>query len=160
MKEIIIQTPVFQYSFEELPEAYQQLIERAKAQTAQAYAPYSQFQVGAAVLLDNGETIGGTNQENAAYPSGLCAERVAMFSANSQYPNVGVKAIAIAAYTNGSFLPMPIAPCGSCRQVLLETENRYGKSIDVILYGEKEIYLLKKVANLLPVSFSKDSLFS
>ncbi len=159
MKEIQIQTPVFVYTFDALPEQYKQLVIEAKKQTQQAYAPYSEFQVGAAVLLANGTIVGGNNQENAAYPSGICAERVAIFAANSQYPTQAVKAVAIAAYTDGSFLQKPISPCGSCRQVLLETENRFSSPIDILLYGEKEIYLIKKAALLLPLNFSKDSLF-
>jgi cytidine deaminase len=159
MKEIQIQTPVFVYTFDTLPEQYKQLIVGAKKQTQQAYAPYSEFQVGAAVLLANGEIIGGNNQENAAYPSGICAERVAVFAANSQYPTQPVRAVAIAAYTNGAFLEKPISPCGSCRQVLLETENRFSTPMDILLYGETAIYLIKKASSLLPLNFSKDSLF-
>lgn len=154
MKEKSIQTIVRIFEFAELPSEYQKLIEHAKKQTKMAYAPYSNFQVGAAVLLSDGEIIGGNNQENIAYPSGLCAERTAIFYANSQHPHTAVKAIAIAAYTKGKFTNNPISPCGACRQVLLETENRFKQDIEILLYGEKEILLVKKAADLLPISFS------
>lgn len=146
------------YSFEELETPYQHLINKAKEQIEKAYAPYSNFHVGAAIELQNGEIFAASNQENAAYPSGLCAERVAMFFANAQYPNVPVKTIAIAAFTDGKFLKNPVTPCGSCRQVLLETEMRYDQGITIILYGTKEIYLLENVKQLLPLCFEKNSL--
>ncbi len=144
--------------YDELNDKDKLLVDTAKKQTENAYAPYSTFHVGAALELDNDIIIGGNNQENAAYPSGLCAERVAMFYANAQYPNTAVKTIAIAAYTKGEFLKKPITPCGSCRQVLLETENRYEKDIRVILYGTDEIIIINNVKDLLPLSFEKSSL--
>jgi len=144
--------------YDELNDKDKLLVDTAKKQTENAYAPYSTFHVGAALELDNDIIVGGNNQENAAYPSGLCAERVAMFYANAQYPNTAVKTIAIAAYTKGEFLKKPITPCGSCRQVLLETENRYEKDIRVILYGTDEIIIIKNVKDLLPLSFEKSSL--
>lgn len=131
----------------------QKLIDAAKNAVHQAYAPYSKFQVGAAVLLENGEIITGSNQENAAYPSGICAERTAIFQANHNFPNQAVVAIAIAAYTNGQYLKAPITPCGSCRQVLSEVEHRYGKEIAVYLYGEQEIYKIESIDSLLPFQF-------
>lgn len=144
--------------YDELNDKDKLLVDTAKKQTENAYAPYSTFHVGAALELDNDIIVGGNNQENAAYPSGLCAERVAMFYANAQYPNTAVKTIAIAAYTKGEFLKKPITPCGSCRQVLLETENRYEKDIRVILYGTDEIIIINNVKDLLPLSFEKSSL--
>ena len=158
MIQRIIETKVNVYKFEELSDENQQLVEKAKEQVAKAYAPYSEFRVGAAVLLANGEVFGGSNQENSAYPSGLCAERVAMFYANSQYPEVPVKTIAISAYNNGMFLPEPITPCGSCRQVLLESESRFETGITIILYGTDNIYVLENVKQLLPLCFEKSSL--
>ena len=101
MQQKTIETKITIYRFEELSEEYKKLINTAKEQTENSYAPYSNFHVGAAVLLENGEIVAGSNQENAAYPSGLCAERVAAFYANSRFPNVAVKALAIAAWTNG-----------------------------------------------------------
>lgn len=153
-----IETKVSIYKFDELSAENQQLIEKAKEQVAKAYAPYSEFRVGAAVLLENGEIFAGSNQENSAYPSGLCAERVAMFYANSQYPEVPVKTLAIAAFTNGNFLPEPITPCGSCRQVLLESESRFDTDITIMLYGTESVYVLQSVKQLLPLCFEKSSL--
>jgi len=145
-------------TLEELPEIEKILIERAKSASANAYAPYSHFLVGAALLLENGEIITGNNQENAAYPSGLCAERTAMFYANANYPDVAVTTLAVAAQHAGGFLKDPIAPCGSCRQVLLETEQRYGKKLRVLLYGASEIAILETVKDLLPLSFGVEAL--
>ena len=158
MKNKTIETKVTIYSFEELDAAKQNLINKAKEQVVKAYAPYSGFHVGAAIELENTEIFAGNNQENSAYPSGLCAERVAMFYANAQYPDVPVKTIAIAAYTNGKFLEQPVTPCGSCRQVLLETEMRFEKDISILLYGTNETYLIENVRQLLPLCFEKSSL--
>ncbi|MDD4993921.1 MAG: cytidine deaminase [Paludibacter sp.] len=158
MQEKTVETKVKIYTFDELENGYQHLLNKAKEQVNKAYAPYSGFQVGAAVELENGEIFTGNNQENAAYPSGLCAERVAMFYANANYPNVAVKTLAIAAFTSGKFLPNPVTPCGSCRQVLLETESRFGKDIPVLLYGTEEVYLIENVKQLLPLCFEKSSL--
>lgn len=130
-----------------------ELIRIAKANINHSYSPYSKFSVSAAIALDNGEIITGTNQENAAYPSGLCAERVAMFYANSKYPDAKPLTIAIAAYTNGNFVDIPIPPCGSCRQVLLESEIRYKSAIRIILIGKSKIFLLEDIKSLLPLSF-------
>ena len=119
---------------------------------SKAYAPYSKFSVGAAALLDNGITVTGNNQENAAYPSGLCAERTTLFYANSQYPESAVKTLAIAARTERDFIETPIPPCGACRQVILETEKRFGNSIRILLYGKKCIYIVEGIGSLLPLS--------
>lgn len=158
MIEKKIVTSVLVYEYDELPESYRKLVDEAKQVTRNAYAPYSKFNVGAAVLLTNGEVVSGTNQENAAYPSGLCAERVTMFYANSKYPDVAPKALAIATFADGDFLEDPITPCGACRQVLLETEVRYGVDMDVLLYGKNGIYKLSSVKALLPLSFDKSVL--
>lgn len=158
MKEKIIETKVLVSTFSELSDEYKGLIEKAKEQVYKSYTPYSLFSVGAAVLLENGEIIAGSNQENAAYPSGLCAERVTMFYANAKYPDVPAKVMAIAAYTNGEFLKDPITPCGACRQALLETETRFNNDITVLLYGTESVYILKNIKELLPLSFIKDSL--
>jgi len=158
MQKKTIETNIEIYSFEELSTEKQDLINKAKEQVTKAYAPYSGFHVGAAIELENGIIVTGNNQENSAYPSGLCAERVAMFYANSQYPDVPVKTLAIAAFTNGNFIADPVTPCGSCRQVLLETEMRYEKGITILLYGTKNIYQLESVKQLLPLCFEKSSL--
>lgn len=147
--------PVTICQFEELSPSYQHLIIKAKEEVKKAYAPYSRFFVGAALELENGEIITGNNQENSAYPSGLCAERVGIFYANAKYPEVPVKTLAIAAFSNNEFLKKPITPCGACRQVLLETELRFQNDVTILLYGSDEIYLIKNVKDLLPLSFDK-----
>ncbi|MDR0749795.1 MAG: cytidine deaminase [Tannerellaceae bacterium] len=152
MKELLFETKIQVFSVSEAPEIYRELIESAIDATANAYAPYSYLNVGAAVLLTNGKIIEGSNQENAAYPSGLCAERVALFSANTQYPDTKVLAIAVAAVTDGKQTNM-ITPCGACRQVLLEVEKRYQSPIKILLCGKKEIYMAESAASLLPLSF-------
>ena len=159
MKKSQIITTVYEYqSVDELPQSEQNLVKNAKEAALRSYSPYSEFKVGAAVLLDNNEVIQGNNQENSAYPSGLCAERVAIFYANSRYPNIPVKAIAITSKTNGSFLDTPVPPCGSCRQVLLETEDRYEQAIKLILCGEKKIKIIESCKEMLPLYFEKDML--
>lgn len=109
--------------------------------------------MGAALLLANGEVVKGSNQENVSYPCGLCAERTALFYANAAYPDRAVKVLAIAAQNSAGFLPSPITPCGACRQALLETENRFGEKMKVILYGTERIYRVESVASLLPLQF-------
>lgn len=143
----------YSLSFSELNPTQQKLVEVAKSATSRSYSPYSHFSVGAAVMLDNDAIVSGSNQENIAYPSGLCAERTAMFSANSQYPDSAPVAIAIAAFNNGAFTEQPITPCGACRQVLIESEQRFHRPIEVLLYGEKQILLVKNISSLLPLSF-------
>ena len=132
------------------------LINSAKEASEKAYSPYSKFSVGAAVLLENGKIIQGNNQENAAYPSGLCAERVALFYANSKYPDIAVKSIAITVKKNDKFNDNPVPPCGACRQVMLETEMRFKTPIKVILYGEQKIQIIDKISDLLPLDFTAD----
>jgi cytidine deaminase len=135
------------------------LFTAAENAISKAYAPYSGFKVGAAVLMENGDVITGNNQENAAYPSGLCAERVALFYASSIFPNVGVKTIAISAETENFQFKGPVAPCGSCRQVMAETENRFQNNIRIIMKGiSGKIYLVEGVNNLLPWMFLADEL--
>jgi len=138
---------------DELSQEQQKLVQSAMEAARTAYAPYSGYQVGAAVLLGNGETVAGSNQENAAYPSGLCAERVAIFYAGARYPEVPVRSIAIAAIREGSFQEDPVAPCGGCRQVLYEKETQGKAPMEVILYGSRKIQVIKQVADLLPLPF-------
>lgn len=158
MNSLILTTKIQVCSIEECSENIKKLIENAKIASENAYAPYSKFHVGAAVLLANGEIINGNNQENAAYPSGLCAERTALFYANAQYPNIAVEAIAIVASNNGDFTDNPCTPCGSCRQVLLEVENRFEHPVKIIMYGKSKIYEAASIKDLLPLSFGKDDL--
>jgi cytidine deaminase len=153
-------TTVYEYdSAADLSSDLQKIIIESKEAALRAYAPYSNFNVGAAVLLSNGEVFSGNNQENAAYPSGLCAERVAIFYANSKYPNVPVLAIAICAFNKNGILKTPVPPCGSCRQVLLESEIRFKTPIKIILVGQQSLQVIGNVSELLPLSFQKDNLF-
>lgn len=137
-----------------------ELLQQAKNATQTSYAPYSHFCVGAALRLENGVVVCGSNQENGAYPAGSCAERTAMFYANAQYPDVAPVCIAIAAKRaeEETFLEHPISPCGICRQVLIEAETRYKKSIRVLLYGEDAVYEIEKVGYLLPFQFDSSAL--
>ena len=152
-------TSVKEYKSEkEFNESDQKLIKLAREATKNSYAPYSKFNVGACVLLENGKTFSGNNQENAAYPSGLCAERVAIFYANSKYPEIPVTAIAICARNQSGLLKTPVTPCGACRQVLLESEMRFKTPIKVILIGEEKIITIDNISQLLPLNFEKDSL--
>lgn len=159
MKQLNIHTTIKIYSPDELSAEEQQLVEAAKKATTRSYAPYSHFHVGAAALLANGEIISGTNQENAAYPSGICAERTTLFYANSQHPQQAVKALAIAARTSeGHWTETPISPCGACRQVMTETENRFGKPMKVLLCSAQEVFVIESAKDLLPVSFGSEDL--
>lgn len=158
MKQIKLEINIEVRSYDELTEEERKLIDAARDATQRSYAPYSHFSVGAAALLENGIVVTGTNQENAAYPSGLCAERTTLFYANSQYPDQAVKTLAVAARTEKDFLDTPIPPCGACRQVLLETEKRYGKPMRILLYSKKDIYIIEGVGGLLPLSFDGDFL--
>jgi len=159
MKEINLTTKITVYSYEECTEIEKNLIDAAKQATSNAYAPYSHFHVGAALLLENGKIITGNNQENAAYPSGLCAERTAVFYANAQFPNQKIEAMAVAAFYKGEFTHDLISPCGSCRQVLLEVESRYNSPVKILLYNSNnEVYVAESMSSLMPLSFTKKAL--
>ncbi len=141
---------------EDLTQAQYQLTESAKKAIQSAYAPYSNFKVGAAVLLDNGEIVTGSNQENVAYPSGLCAERVALFSAHHQYPKANVKALAIAAMDKNGLLSTPIMPCGACIQVMSESIKRGGETFEVLLVSSNHILHIPTALDLIPFRFDMD----
>jgi cytidine deaminase len=146
-------------SIDELGTSDKLLLEHAIAAADTSYAPYSSFNVGAAVQLSNGEIVSGSNQENAAYPSGTCAERCAIFYANANYPDNAVSAIAIVAMdSDGSVTHSPVTPCGACRQVLLETENRYATPIRILLCGAKEVYVIESARSLLPLQFDAQNI--
>ena len=141
-------------SMDELPEPDARLLKTAEEATLKAYAPYSHYQVGAAVRLANGVVITGNNQENAAYPSGLCAERVALFAASSQYPGIAVTDLAISAHSDKMRIENPVSPCGSCRQVMAEYQTAHHQEIRVILGSEGgRILIMKGIQNLLPLMF-------
>lgn len=145
-------------SIEELSNSDAYLVAKAREVANNAWAPYSHFLVGAAVELGNGKVVIGNNQENAAYPSGLCAERVALFAANANYPSSTVKTIAITAFNKNGHVLQPCKPCGSCRQAILEAELRFEKPIRLILDGAEKINIVEGIKNLLPLSFGKDDL--
>ena len=158
MRETQIIVPIQVFAFEELPQEDRELIDIAKAMTETSYSPYSHFQVGAALRLRDGQIFRGSNQENAAYPSGLCAERTAFFAASANAPEVPPVAIAIAAQTGGQFLEDLVAPCGNCRQALLEAEARFNQPIRVLLYGTKNVYVVPSIRDLLPLTFDGSAL--
>lgn len=133
----------------------QLLVDYSKKMTESAYAVYSHFNVGAAIRLENGEIVKGSNQENAAYPSGLCAERVAIFGASANYPDVSIEAIAISAVSLKKPGNQPVTPCGACRQVLIEYQIKQNKPIKVILSARNgRIWVIENVEHLLPLGFS------
>ncbi|MFW6019252.1 MAG: cytidine deaminase [Bacteroidales bacterium] len=137
----------------------QKLLELARNSTKTTYSPYSGYQVGAALRLYNGEIIQGSNQENAAYPSGLCAERVAAFYASSNYPGIAFETIAITASSDNFEIDNFITPCGACRQVLAEYENKAGKPIRIIMQGASgNILVVESVTHLLPFTFHESKL--
>ena len=153
MEEIKIELSFERWKTGDMPEENLRLLDAAVSAARRAYAPYSQFHVGAAVLLKDGTVVEGNNQENIAYPSGLCAERVALFTAGASFPEQPVETIAIVAMKDGVVLPA-IAPCGACRQVMLETEQRYGQPIRILLCGKDETIRIASASDLLPFSFS------
>lgn len=157
MKKITITSQFSAYnSLQELPTDIQDLMEQAVAVRKNAYAPYSKFRVGAALLLDNGKIVLGSNQENAAYPSGLCAERVAIFHAGAIYPNAKILKMAITAASDTNKTVAPIPPCGACRQSIAEYETRQETPIEIYFMGETgDIYKSDSLKNLLPFMFDK-----
>ncbi len=159
MEERIIKSTIRICQPSELDAADQRLTELAKEATKRSYSKYSNFSVGAAVLLENGETVVGCNQENAAFSVTVCAERTALFSAGAQYPDNAVVSIAIAARSsNGQFTREPVTPCGTCRQALVETEQRFGRDIHIIMYGANRTFVVDGIKSLLPLSFNDDSM--
>ena len=160
MKQLIITTSFTVYeSVKELNENEQLMINEAIEARKSAYAPYSKFNVGTAILLDNGQIIKGSNQENAAYPSGLCAERVAIFYAGSNYPNAKILQLFISASPTDRDLEEPIPPCGSCRQSIAEYEIKQDLDIEIFFMGAKgEVYKSSSLKNLLPLLFDKKHL--
>jgi cytidine deaminase len=157
MKEITITTQFKAFdSIQELPNDIQDLMTQAIEVRKNAYAPYSKFRVGVAIFLDNGKTVLGSNQENAAYPSGLCAERVAIFYAGAMYPEAKILKMAITAASDSNQTTAPIPPCGSCRQSIAEYEIKQETPIEIYFMGEiGAIYKSESLKNLLPFMFDK-----
>lgn len=158
MKEYAIQSTVRVYDWDELAAEDQKLVQAVKDATNGSYAPYSGFCVGAAARLGDGTIVIGSNQENVAFPSGLCAERTTLFAANAQHPDQPVMALAIAARNKDGFLSQPIPPCGGCRQVISGVEQRYNQPIRILLYGTAGIHVVDGIDALLPLQFSNEYL--
>ena len=140
-------------SADQLDPQDRQLAKAAIEAVGNSYAPYSHFNVGAAVMLEDGEIIKGSNQENTAYPSGLCAERTALFYAGATYPDKAVIKLAIAAGQNGKLCDTPATPCGACRQVMAQYQFKGGRPMEVLLIGARNIWKFSKVDDLLPLIF-------
>ena len=156
MKEIEVNPCIWEAQMDELTPEERSLIEQAIEGTNRSYSPYSLFHVGAALKLQNGVTYIGCNQENAAFPAGICAERAAIFAAGAQYPDQPVVMLAIAARSReGEFTKEPVSPCGTCRQVLIETETRFQHPIRILLYGQRCVYILDSIKQLMPLSFTE-----
>lgn len=160
MKNIELTTNIVVYkTIEELSSNVQILMRKAMEAKQTAYAPYSKFSVGASLLLENGEIVTGSNQENAAYPSGMCAERVAIWNAAIQFPNTKIVKLAISASSSSQVLKEPVAPCGACRQSLLEYEVKQDDKIEVYFMGEVgKVVKTDSITDLLPMAFDKSFL--
>ena len=155
MKKFDVTVTIEEMAYAELNEQERSLVEAAREATHRSYAPYSKFNVGAAILLDNGEMVTGSNQENAAYPSGLCAERTTAFYAHSRYPEARFVAPAIAARDgSGEFVADPVSPCGACRQSLLQYKMLAEAGIKVLLVAANRVYRLPSIRSLLPLAFT------
>lgn len=156
MEELTLKSTICVCQPNELSAEEQQLIQKAISATESSYAPFSNFHVGAAVLLANGIMLSGCNQENAVLPAGICAERSAIYAAGAQFPDQAVTMLAIAARnTKGELTEEPVTPCGICRQVLVETETRFHKPVRILLYGTKKTYVMDGISTLMPLSFSE-----
>lgn len=156
MKDLELKIQINECQMDDLTTEERQLVEMAIEATSRSYARYSHFHVGAAIELANGERIIGCNQENAAFPAGLCAERTAIFAAGAQYPDTPVKTLAIAARdTTGELTQEPVSPCGTCRQVMIETETRFQQPIRILLYGQRRLYVMDGIRHLMPLSFTE-----
>ena len=159
MKEENIELTFTRAKLGELSQSEQDLIANTQHAFSNAYAPYSGFLVGASVLLENGEIINGSNQENAAYPSGLCAERVALFYAGAKYPEVAIKTIAISAKSKTFEIDDVVSPCGACRQVMAEYQQKQGQDIRLLLHSPNdEVLIANSVTDLLPFMFNSEKL--
>ena len=156
MKEKVLNSTIQVAQMDELSEVERELLEMAIEGTNRSYAPYSNFHVGAAILLENGIKFIGCNQENAAFPAGICAERAAIFAAGAQYPDQPILMLAIAARNEkGELVDEPVSPCGTCRQVIIETETRFKHPVRILLYGKKCVYVVDGIHQLMPLSFTE-----
>ena len=158
MKTINLNIAIKHCQLDELSVADRELIEQAMKATDNAYAEYSHFYVGAALRLANGRIVIGANQENAAFPSGLCAERTAVFSAQANFPDQSIEALALVARNDNGLIDNPVTTCGACRQVLLGVEERYGLPMRILMYGKSGVYSVGSAKDLLPLSFVDSSM--
>ncbi len=158
MEDIRIEINMQFCQMDELSAEDQELVRAAIEATANSYARYSNFNVGAALRLADGSITTGANQENAAFPSGLCAERCAIFAAQSHHPEHAITALAIAAKNVNGLMPDPVSPCGACRQVILEMEDRYQQPVRILLYGTRGVYCINSVKDLMPLSFVDENM--
>lgn len=158
MKKVIIKSEFSLFKFEELDDVLKILVSKAIDATDNSYSPYSNFKVGAALQLEDGTIVIGANQENAAFSVTMCAERSAIFNAQSNHPDLAITTIAIAAKNVNGLVHIPISPCGSCRQVILEMEQRYKRNIKILLCGSEGIYVINSIKDLLPLSFVDESM--
>lgn len=158
MKTINLNIAIKHCQLDELSVVDRELIEQAMKATDNAYAEYSHFYVGAALRLANGRIVIGANQENAAFPSGLCAERTAVFSAQANFPDQSIEALALVARNDNGLIDNPVTPCGACRQVLLGVEERYGLPMRILMYGKNGVYSVGSAKDLLPLSFVDSSM--
>ena len=156
MEDLVLKSAVKVAQLDELSDAERHLVALAIEGTNRSYAPYSHFHVGAAIQLKDGTTVIGCNQENAAFPSGICAERSAIFAAGAQHPDQPVMMMAIAARNEkGELQDEPVSPCGPCRQVLIETETRFKQPVRILLYGQRHVYVVDGIKQLMPLSFTE-----
>lgn len=159
MKDINLQIKMKFAQMDELSPEDRELVQCAIDSTSRSYSKYSHFSVGAAIRLQNGEIVLGANQENAVFPVGLCAERTAIFAAQVAHPELSIDVIAISAKNaQGELTLDPVTPCGSCRQVMLEMEDRYKKPMRVLLYGKRGVYVINTVRDLMPLSFAEEAM--
>lgn len=158
MEVFDINIEVTALSYAELGNGRMKLVETAKEACADSYSPYSNFSVGAALEFGNGVVLKANNQENAAYPSGMCAERSLLYYAKANNPHERIKRMAIAAKNGGDFAEQPVSPCGACRQAILETANRQSQPIELLLAGKEKVYIIKDAKSLLPLQFDAENM--
>lgn len=154
MEKVNVFSDIRLCQMEELAEEDKVLVETAIQATENSYSPYSKFRVGAAVRLEGGKVIKGANQENAAFSVTICAERSAIFAAQANYPDKAILSIAIAARNEDGFTQEPVSPCGTCRQAMVEIEQKYSQPLHILLYGKKGVYVMDSIRNLMPLSFT------
>ena len=154
MKTFQVSATIHAYTYDELPAEYKELVDIAKEMTKTSYSPYSRFSVGAALRLSDGTIVRGCNQENAAYPSGLCAERTAMFAASANHPGVPFESLAVVCSRDGKLMPNPGSPCGACRQVMAQYEREAKRPLRIILGSGGPILVFEGVESIMPLIFN------